>query len=96
MRDGVDLSERVVLVTGASQGIGLAMSRAFHARGARVAMTARARLAVPRARALQHGKHCHWQKGFRISRHRAAHSSLRLTSHVSRREERRPDAPERA
>ena len=41
MRDGVDLSERVVLVTGASQGIGLAMSRAFHARGARVAMTAR-------------------------------------------------------
>ena len=41
MSGEIDLSGRVVLVTGASQGIGLAMSRAFHARGARVAMTAR-------------------------------------------------------
>lgn len=41
MSGEVDLSDRVVLITGASRGIGLAISRAFHSRGARVAMAAR-------------------------------------------------------
>jgi NAD(P)-dependent dehydrogenase (short-subunit alcohol dehydrogenase family) len=37
----IDMSGRVALVTGASRGIGAATARAFHAAGARVAITAR-------------------------------------------------------
>jgi NAD(P)-dependent dehydrogenase (short-subunit alcohol dehydrogenase family) len=37
----IDMSGKVALVTGASRGIGAATARAFHAAGARVAITAR-------------------------------------------------------
>jgi NAD(P)-dependent dehydrogenase (short-subunit alcohol dehydrogenase family) len=37
----VDMTGRVVLITGASRGIGAAIAREFHAAGARVAITAR-------------------------------------------------------
>jgi 3-oxoacyl-[acyl-carrier protein] reductase len=37
----MDLRDRVVVITGGGQGIGLAMARAFHAAGARVAITSR-------------------------------------------------------
>ena len=41
MTQEVDLSGRVIFVTGASRGIGLAIARAFHSRGAKVALSAR-------------------------------------------------------
>ena len=37
----MDLNEKIVLITGASEGIGAATARAFRARGARLALTAR-------------------------------------------------------